>query len=237
MNLALLGHPLAHSFSMSYFSNKFSELKENHSYINLDLESIKDLRQEVLKRGLDGFNVTIPYKVEIIKLLDEISPDAASINAVNTVQIKNGRWIGYNTDYLGFRDSISGQIDADTKALIFGSGGSARAVQYSLRRLGIQSKIVSRSGPLLNYDTIDEQLIKSHRLLVNTTPLGQYPKTDESVDIPYDAISKGHLVYDLIYNPPLTQFLEKAKSKGSKIMNGEQMLKAQADYAWQIWKP
>ncbi len=236
MKLALLGHPLEHSFSSEYFANKFITLSQNHSYENLDLDSLEHIRTVVEEKKLDGFNVTIPYKEKIISHLDKISPDAAAINAVNTIKITQGRWIGYNTDHLGFRDCISSLLHADIKALIFGSGGSSKAVQFALSRLGVHSTIVSRSVPHLTYKELTNEQILSHQLLINTTPLGQHPKTDACVDIAYEAISNQHIVVDLIYNPDQTLFLQQAQARGARVLNGKSMLISQAEYAWEIWQ-
>lgn len=235
----VIGFPVKHSFSPAYFTKKFSLLGiTDCEYAAYELSNIADIKKLIARENLAGFNVTIPHKQTIIPYLDHISEAAATINAVNTITVKNGKWYGDNTDHIGFSNSVKGLLPSDkTKALIFGTGGSSLAVRYALNQLDILYKSVSR-GPAgdYTYDEITPSIIEEHRLLINTTPLGMYPSVAESVAIPYEAIGDKHLCYDLVYTPEETKFLGRAKTKGGRIKNGLEMLEIQADKAWDIWK-
>jgi shikimate dehydrogenase len=201
------------------------------------LPSLGQIKALIYENDLSGFNVTIPYKQLIIPYLDEISLIASEINSVNTVTVKNDLLCGENTDYLGFENTLLKYLQSFHKrALIFGTGGSSKTITYVLKSLGIECTHVSQSNhDLMNYTQIDNYMIKSHQILINTTPLGTFPKVDTCVDIPYSAITKNHLCYDLVYNPKESLFLAKSKLNGAMIVNGLDMLKIQADKSWKLW--
>lgn len=237
----LVGRTLRHSFSKEYFEKKFESLKlKDYRYENFEIESIERI-QDVLKTdNLKGFNVTIPYKELIIPFLDEIDPDAKAIGAVNCVKMNNGRTKGFNTDYYGFKQSIKPFLEPKhERALILGTGGSSKAVAYALRSIGIEVYFVTREKKTLSnmflYNELNEIILRSFKLIVNTTPLGLYPSVAECPLIPYDFIEADHLCYDLIYNPDETLFLRKAKEKGAITINGLSMLQLQAEKSWEIW--
>lgn len=239
MQLGLLGKSLKHSFSQTYFTEKFAELDlTDHSYQNFEIASIEDF-PELLKQNpqLNGLNVTIPYKESVIPFLDEISVEAREIGAVNTILFKNNRLIGHNTDAYGFEHSLAPLLKSNhTKALILGTGGASKAISYALTKLGIASLKVSRS-PAENECSYKEasSLLETHHLVVNTTPLGTYPNTSEIPPLALEKVSENHLFYDLIYNPSKTSLLLAAEQKGAKIKNGHEMLILQAEKAWEIW--
>ncbi|MBK9151693.1 MAG: shikimate dehydrogenase [Saprospiraceae bacterium] len=234
----LLGYPLSHSFSPSYFEQKFrNEGIYEAEYILLPFENLSEVRQRIENAGVQGFNVTIPYKTAIISYLDAISPECAEIGAVNTVKVKDNRWTGYNTDVIGFEQSLLEFLPNLTgvRALILGDGGAARAVKFVFRKLGIPYHTISRKKGFTGYDELNKSMIDYHPLIVNTTPLGMYPDVDGCPPIPYEYLDERHFLYDLIYNPEKTLFLTKGEARGAKIKNGLQMLQIQAESAWQIW--
>ena len=237
----LIGYPLSHSFSKGYFAEKFA--KENIvdcKYDVFPLEKIEDFVELCNdKKNLIGLNVTIPYKEKIIPFLDELDETAANIGAVNTIKFSNGKKIGYNSDAYGFEMSLKPFLKPYHKqALILGTGGASKAVEYVLRKLGISFQYVSRTKSektisyeelLTNYD------LRLTTLIINTTPIGMYPNIDTAPDIPYKVITDKHLLYDLIYNPEETLFLKKGKQRGAGTKNGLEMLYLQAERSWQIW--
>ncbi len=235
--LGLIGYPLGHTFSPTYFANKFQELGISDSeYLAYPLESI-ELIENIYSSGGDGLNVTIPYKEQVIPFLDELSDEAFEINAVNTIYIKDGRKVGYNTDAYGFEMSLKnllGNVIVE-KALVLGSGGASKAIKYVLQKLNIEYQIVSRSDRYLTYSALDKSIIDHHKLIINTTPLGMYPKVEECPDIPYSALTDKHFLYDLVYNPEKTLFLNKGELQGCSIKNGFEMLVLQAEKSWKIW--
>lgn len=237
----LVGYPLAHSFSEIYFAEKFStEGITDAVYRNFPLEDISGLRELVKENMLDGFNVTIPHKETIIPLLDEISPVAHRIGAVNCVVRDGSRLTGYNTDHYGFRVSLLRLIGEDRPAaLILGTGGASKAVRYVLDELGMEYLMVSthpEAAPgRLSYGQLDETLMRSHRLIINATPVGTYPDVAGSPAIPYDLLTDRHYLFDMVYNPPLTRFLSNRQARGARVRNGYQMLTLQADKAWEIF--
>lgn len=235
----LIGAKLGHSFSANFFNKKFQQEQIAAEYINIELESIDDFPNSIRQiPNLKGLNVTIPYKESIIPFLDDCSIHAQKIGAVNTVEFIDGKLIGHNTDWIGFRDSIKPLLqEHHKKALILGSGGSSKAVQYALRKLGIEHKIVSRNAELnqLSYRNLNEELQSSYTILINTTPLGMFPNVNASPDIDYSLLSSKHLLYDLVYNPKETLFLKKGKLQDAQIKNGLEMLELQASASWQIW--
>lgn len=237
-NYAVIGKKLGHTFSPHYFQAKFKKRGlTDHFYQAIEVSDLTLIKEIVKGNALDGFNVTIPYKQAIIPYLDAISVDAAAMNSVNTVLVREEKMYGENTDHVGFKQSIIKHIQPQhRKALIFGTGGSSKAVMFALKSMGITCTYVSHSNlNFLNYDQITPEIIHEHKLLVNTTPLGMYPSVDARVDIPYKAIDSTHLCFDLIYNPEETFFLRSAKAQGADICNGFDMLQYQADKSWEIW--
>lgn len=235
--LGLIGYPLGHTFSPSYFANKFLELGiSNSEYLAYPLESIQEV-EKVLDDGVNGINVTIPYKEAVIPFLDELSNEAYDIGAVNTISIRNGKRVGYNTDAYGFEMSLRkflGGTKVD-RALILGTGGASKAIKYVLNKLNIEFTFVSRKDRYLTYSELDENIISQNELIINTTPLGMYPNIDKCPDIPYSELTGKHFLYDLVYNPEKTLFLNKGEMQGSSIKNGYEMLILQAEKAWEIW--
>ncbi len=240
----LIGFPLTHSFSQKYFSQKFEDEKISARYLNFPISSIDDF-PELFKHHpyLAGLNVTIPYKQQVIPLLNELESAAKEIGAVNVIKIfwknKTPHLKGYNSDIVGFKNSLTPLLsNHHNKALILGTGGASKAVAEGLKQLGIKFKFVSRkpnNSDILSYNRITEEVISEHKLIINTTPLGMFPKTDSCPEIPYDSLSPEHLIYDLVYNPEETLFLQKGKARGAQIKNGLEMLHLQAEEAWRIW--
>jgi shikimate dehydrogenase len=237
--LGLIGYPLSHSFSKKYFGNKFkTEEIKNWTYENFEIQSIRDFRQVVLKqKQVVGLNVTIPHKEKIIPILHELDPVTSNIRAVNTIKIsKDGYLKGFNTDVIGFENSLTPLIsDHMQKALILGTGGASNAVKYVLDKLGIGSLKVSSSGKGdISYQEL-KPIIHSYHIIINTTPLGTHPNINTCPSLPYDEISQKHLLYDLVYNPEKTLFLKHGESRGALIKNGHEMLILQAEASWKIW--
>lgn len=240
MLLGLLGKRLQHSFSKRFFSKKFAKEDLPHVYQNFELEDIADFPQLLQQHDLAGLNVTIPYKKDIIPYLQQLSPAAAEIGAVNTLVFSsNGQIEGHNTDIIGFRKSLERCLlpylqKWPKEALVLGTGGAAQAVVYVLHQLKIQPILVSRSPQ--RGDCTYHQLDKLPLLVINTTPLGTYPNTDEAPLLPYEAFSPQHTAFDLVYNPPQTLFLKKAAAQGAGTCNGYEMLEIQALAAWDLWR-
>ncbi len=237
----LIGHPLSHSFSKKYFSEKFkSENITDCEYELFDIKSINELPL-LLKQNpnLKGLNVTIPYKESVIPFLSELSKEAKEIGAVNTIKIDGNKLIGDNTDYFGFKQSLKPFIEIKhERALILGTGGASKAVEYALKSININCLFVSRNPTKENeisYEDVNEYVIKHHQIIVNTTPVGTFPNAIEKPAIDYDLITSSHLLYDLVYNPKETLFLKEGRRRGAIILNGYQMLQLQAEKAWQIW--
>jgi shikimate dehydrogenase len=245
MNLGLIGKSLSHSFSKSYLEEKF--IKENKSdflYTNFDLENLDTFPELVLKHRLSGLNVTKPYKESVIPLLNELDVTAKEIGAVNCIKIS---WEndtpylkGYNTDYYGFAQSIKPFLEPiHQKALILGTGGASKAIAYALKNVGVDFYYVTsgekKAANYFHYSELNEYVLNAFKLIVNCTPLGMYPKTEVCPDIPFQYLTSEHLLYDLIYNPEETLFLQKGKAQGAVTINGLNMLKLQADKAWEIW--
>jgi shikimate dehydrogenase len=236
----LLGKDISYSFSRSYFSKKFETENLKHKYVNFDLESI-NLFTNIFNENPDikGLNVTIPYKEAVIPFLDKLNKKANNIGAVNTIKITNkGKLVGYNTDYYGFKNSLKPLLKkTHKKALILGTGGASKAIAYALNKLDITYKFVSRQPNIdqLAYNNLDANTINEHQIIINCTPLGTFPNVDVCPDIPYNAITSEHILYDLIYNPSETKFLTKGKEKGAIIINGLKMLEFQAEKSWKIW--
>lgn len=239
MKFGLIGKVLGHSLSKAYFERKFRQRKEWHSYRYelLELPNLDDVRQQVSQRGWRGFNVTIPYKEAILDYLDALDPHARAIGAVNTVVVgQDGRWYGYNTDWLGFSRTLSDWHGSS--ALILGSGGAAKAVQYALKLKGVSYKIVSRSPEKgdWTYSSLRARHIQEADLIVQCTPVGMYPREDELLALPYDALSHRQYLYDLIYRPAVTGFLREGLRRGCVVRNGYGMLILQAEASWEIWQ-
>lgn len=239
----LLGYPLGHSFSKNFFNKKFESEKIDAEYINFEIPDINMLMEVISEYyNLNGLNVTIPYKEQVIPFLDELDEDAADIGAVNVIKIirNNGemKLKGYNSDIIGFCDSITPLLQPHMKkALILGTGGAAKAVFYGLKKLGIEGQFVSRrkTDTAITYSEIDNKIMDTHHVIVNTTPLGMYPNIDESPDIPYEMLTNKHLCYDLLYNPDETLFMKNAKAHDATTKNGLEMLLLQAFASYDIW--
>ena len=230
----LIGKNIDYSFSRSYFSKKFKKLQlYNCEYVNFDIKSIEELSTINLNE-VHGFNVTIPYKTEIIKFLDKIDPEAEKIGAVNTIKINRRELIGFNTDYIGFLKSLPRK--KFKRALIFGTGGASKAIQHALNKINIPFEIVSRKNDkrYLSYGNLNAK-ITGFDLIINTTPVGTFPNVNSILEIPYDLIDSSHTCYDLIYNPEKTRFLIESEKKGAHVMNGLPMLEFQAEASWDIW--
>lgn len=232
----LIGRNISYSFSPGYFREKFQKEGIDADYVIFDIDDIRKLPDIISKNpNLRGLNVTIPYKQEVIHFLDELSEDATKIGAVNTIAFRNGKLIGHNTDWIGFRDSIKPMLDeSHQKALILGTGGAAQSVAYALDSLNIRYEFVSRSGEF-GYEEIGQRAFFESTIIINCTPVGTHPNTEEAVPIPYYLFTEKHIAYDLIYNPEKTLFLQKAEAAGAKIKNGREMLERQAEESWKIW--
>src|SRR5262245_40234627 len=225
----LIGYPLTHSFSKKYFTEKFErEGLNNCRYENFQISSIEELKNILSQPGLEGLNVTIPYKEKVIPFLFQASPVVKKIKACNCIKIKNGRLFGYNTDIAGFEKSLKKNWNPflHSHALILGTGGSAKAVKYILDKYDIKYKKVSRkpSADSYSYEQLTKNIISKYKLIINTTPLGMYPNVVEAPPIPYEFLTSEHFLFDLIYNPSETLFLKKGKEQGAFIQNGYDML-------------
>jgi shikimate dehydrogenase len=215
------------------------DASQGERYINIELDSIENIRDTSVMQGLAGFNVTIPYKQGIIKYLDELTPAAKAIGAVNCVSMENNRWIGHNTDYIGFKRTLLPLIENRVEtALILGTGGASLAVAYVLKELGIRYFFVSRNpqnDQTCSYEQVTPLLLEKCKLIVNTTPVGQFPHNEEKPDLDYSCITNQHVLYDLIYNPERTAFLQEGISRGARYCNGQSMLEIQAEESYKIW--
>jgi len=256
----LLGHPLGHSFSRKFHNDRFQKLNIDAEYVNFDLDDIQLLPQVLLNEPtLCGMNVTIPYKQQVMQYLDELDPLAERIGAVNTVCVRRipaeqpshipGLWLkGYNTDIIGFTDSIrpllvqagilsDTKLSAPCKALILGTGGASKAVNVALQNFGIAPVFVSRTAApgRLTYDQLTREVMSEHLVIVNCSPVGMFPHVDECPQIPYELLSARHVCYDLIYNPEVTLFLANAKENGAFTMSGGAMLEGQALASYDYW--
>lgn len=239
----LIGQTVSHSFSKSYFDEKFfREGLRDHHYELFPLNNIEEIENLIQEtKGLSGLNVTIPYKEQVMQYLDEVDPAAKKIGAVNVIKIQNGKRKGFNTDYDAFYETIVKWLPKDKSlhALILGTGGSSKSVQEALIKLKIDFKLVSRQASKGNYTYQDlekkPQIISEAHLIINTTPLGMHPNTNAMPPIDYELLTPDHFVYDLIYNPARTQFLQKAEMRGATAKNGLEMLHVQAEKSWTIW--
>ena len=242
----LIGYPLKHSFSIGYFNEKFKEENIDAEYVNFEIPTINDFMQVIEENpNLCGLNVTIPYKEQVIPFLDELDKDTAKIGAVNVIKIVRlpkgkVKLVGYNSDIIGFTQSIEPLLQSHhKKALILGTGGASKAVYHGLNNLGIESTFVSRTkknNKFLTYEELTPEVMASHTVIVNTTPVGMFPKVDFCPNIPYEQLTSDHLLYDLLYNPNETLFMKKGQAQGAITKNGLEMLLLQAFAAWEIWK-
>jgi shikimate dehydrogenase len=240
----LLGYPLGHSFSKTYFNQKFDAEHIDAEYVNFEMSTIKEMRNIVkANSNLCGLNVTLPYKTAVIPLLDDIDEDARLIGAVNVIAFRKGNFgkrklKGYNSDIIGFKQSIEPLLnDVHRKALILGTGGASKAVFQGLKQLGIAATFVSRTMKdfCITYEEISPKILEQYTVIVNTTPVGMYPHIDHCPNIPYELLTSRHLLYDLLYNPDETLFMQKGKAQGATIKNGLEMLLLQAFASWEIW--
>lgn len=236
----ILGYPLTHSFSQGYFRDKFS--KEGITDAEFQLFSLPEIADFTAllaaETTLEGFCITIPHKKNILSFLHESSEGVQAMGACNCVRVKEGRLIGYNTDVLGFEQSFTPLLQPHhQQALILGTGGAAAAVEYILKKRGIAYRFVSRTagGENLSYNDLTPDVIAAYTVIINCTPLGTFPNTEASPNIPYSLLTSRHYLYDLVYNPPLTQFLARGEAQGATIKNGHDMLLIQAEENWKIW--
>jgi shikimate dehydrogenase len=237
---ALIGNPLTHSFSKSYFQSKFErEGIEDATYENIEITSEEELKNLLAQHYFDGFNVTIPWKEDVLKFVAEISPECKAIQSANVLMLTNYGYKAFNTDYIGFRETLKPLLKPyHTSALILGNGGSSKAIAFVLNQLDIDFQIASREasqGQIINYGDIRAIDVRNASVIINTTPLGMSPNVNAFPDIPYEGMDKFHLAYDLVYNPAETLFLKKARLQGAMTKNGYDMLIRQAEESWKIW--
>ena len=230
MKFALIGHPVEHSFSAQYLNSRFKSEGIDAHYELIDLPDISEFQTLIKSGKYNGFNVTIPHKRAIIPYLDSLSPEATAIGAVNVIQITNNKLIGHNTDIIGFHETLTPLLKPyHTHAVILGTGGASQAVQYVLHQLNIPFRLITHNE--LDTNTITQLA----PIIINTTPLGMYPNTNTAPNIDYTQLTDKHLIYDLVYNPTETRFLQLAKQQGATTQNGLAMLHRQADAALKIW--
>lgn len=237
-HFGLIGKSLGHSFSKKFFTAKFQAEEIAADYELIELEEISKVRNEVATRLLAGFNVTIPYKEAILPYLDELTDEARAIGAVNCVVVKEDKLIGHNTDAQGIEATMQWiEPKADTKALVLGSGGASKAVQYVLRKLGLEYDVVSRdkSRGSYTYEELTGDIVAEHKLIINTTPLGMSPNTDSYPIFDYDALTSDHALFDVVYNPAKTEFLRRGEERGARTFGGMLMLQTQAIASWHFW--
>ncbi|WP_298453320.1 shikimate dehydrogenase [uncultured Prevotella sp.] len=239
----LIGYPLGHSFSKSYFNEKFENEKINAEYINFEIPTIDSLLEVLASNPeLKGLNVTIPYKEKVISFLDSISPEARAIGAVNVIKVEhrgNNTYLkGFNSDVIGFTKSIEPLLERfHKKALILGTGGASKAINFGLKSLGLETVFVSRyeRPGTIQYSQITPEIIQEYNVIINCTPCGMYPHIDECPQLPYDAINSKNILYDLLYNPDETLFMKKGARRGATVKNGLEMLLLQAFASWEFW--
>ena len=237
----LIGRSLNHSFSQQFFTQKFEKENIAAEYHNFEIDEISFFPQIIKNvKNLRGLNVTIPYKEAIIPYLDQIDDLASKVGSVNVISVtSNGKLIGHNSDVYGLTESLKHHINPKkhNKALVLGTGGASKSVYYVLNKLGLEVAFVSRTMGKVKfvYDDLTPEIIVDHTLIVNTTPVGQFPNINEYPNLPYEGISENHICFDLIYNPVLTKFLEKGRECGAMVVNGGEMLKLQAERSWQLW--
>ncbi len=236
----LIGKKLSHSFSKKYFTEKFVNLGlDDHEYHLFEIPEIVQIKEILTLPDLVGLNVTVPYKEEVIPFLTKIDDNAEKVGAVNVIKKAGEEIIGFNSDFFGFRTSLINWLpkNVNLKALVFGTGGASKAVVAVLQNLGIDYKLVSRepADAEIGYSKIDQQLLAQYSVIINTTPLGMAPEIDTFPDFPYQYLNSKHFLYDLVYNPTETVFLQKGKQQGAQIKNGLEMLHLQAEESWEIW--
>jgi len=235
----LIGYPLSHSFSQKYFTDKFQQLGITDCRYELcPIGDIAGLSAILQDPELCGLNVTIPYKQAVIPFLHGMNAIVEEIRACNCIRIEDGRLYGYNTDTVGFEESLVRKLRPEHRhALILGTGGASKAVEFVLRKLGIEFMYVSRNvgHGVLRYEEVDQDILRRHTLVINTTPLGMYPKVEECPPLPYEAIGSQHYLFDLVYNPARTLFLRQGEERGAVVENGYDMLIGQAEESWRIW--
>jgi shikimate dehydrogenase len=236
----LIGKSLAHSFSPAFFKKYFEQNEIDANYELFELETIEKVKVILNDDSISGLNVTVPYKIEIIPFLDEIDPVSKTIGAVNVVAFIEGKTVGFNTDAYGFQQSIKPFLTfKHERALILGTGGASKAIEYVFKQIGIDVLFISQNPEgkpkHFSYEEINEHMLNACKVVVNCTPIGTYPNIDECVEFPFQFLSSDHLVIDLIYNPAKTKFLIEAEKNGATILNGESMLKEQALKSWEIW--
>jgi shikimate dehydrogenase len=242
----LIGYPLKHSFSMSYFNDKFAAEQIDAEYVNFEIPSIREFKTIVKDHpNLKGLNVTIPYKEQVIPYLDQLSENAKKIGAVNVIKIERNKGkvkklTGFNSDIIGFKKSLEPLLQPHhRKALVLGTGGAAKAIYYGLQQLGITPTYVARekqSPDILTYDELNEHDMATHTIIVNCTPVGLWPHVDERPKIPYEYLTGEHLLYDLLYNPNETLFMKSGAEQGATVKNGLEMLLLQAFASWEFWQ-
>lgn len=240
----LIGYPLGHSFSKSYFTEKFQRGGIDAEYLNFEIESVSYLPAIIRDHtSLRGLNVTIPHKQDVMPLLDETDSTASEIGAVNVIKITRSPYgkvklKGYNTDVIGFRESISPMLEPwNRKALILGTGGVSKAINHALHSMGLETLFVSRShkAGAITYNDLNSDILKEYTVIVNASPVGMYPRVDDAPEIPYEHIGSRHVIFDTIYNPQTTRFMELSAKRGAKVKSGMEMLAGQAEAAWKIW--
>jgi len=236
----LIGYPLGHSFSRKFFTEKFEKEGIDAQYLNFEIPSIEEF-PEIIKNNpeLRGLNVTIPYKQQVMQYLHNISEEASAIGAVNVVRVRDGHLTGFNSDVIGFVNSIRPLLKPHhKKALILGTGGASKAIHYGLeKKLGMETLFVSRTARegMITYDDITPETLQAYHVIVNCSPVGMYPHVDECPALPYEAMNENNLLYDLVYNPLKTLFMKKGTEQGATVKNGLEMLHLQAIASWQFW--
>lgn len=235
----IIGYPLGHSFSRGFFSEKFKREQIDAEYINFEIPDAQTLR-EILQENpeLRGLNVTLPHKQAVIPMLDELSDEAREIGAVNVIQIRNGHTKGFNSDIIGFMNSIRPLLKPHhKKALVLGTGGASKAICVGLKRMGLEWKYVSRTAQpgMLTYEDLNAEILREYEVIVNCSPVGMFPKVDNCPSIPYEHLNSDNLLYDLVYNPEETLFMKKGAAAGAIVKNGLEMLHLQAIASWEFW--
>lgn len=238
----LIGFPLGHSFSKKFYTEKFENEQIDARYDLYELDDISKFASLIENTELNGLNVTIPYKEKVIPFLDELDDTAGKIGAVNVIKFirKNNKLIlkGYNSDAIGFEEALKPYLKSfHNKALILGTGGASKAINYVLNKLNIETTFVSRTASTdrLTYQDLNQNIISDNLLIVNASPVGTFPHSDECPDIPYQFLTEKHILFDVVYNPSVTLFMKKGKEHGAQVFNGEGMLIGQAKAAWKIW--
>ena len=237
----LVGYPLSHSFSAKYFANKFRvENIPGCRYDNFEAETLDGFKNRMNDiEGIEGLNVTIPYKEKILSLLDDQNDIVEAIQASNCIKITGNKWVGYNTDAIAFENSFKVQLEEHhKKALVLGTGGASKAVGYALKKIGLEALFVSNTKKgegIIHYSGIGEEIMNSYTVIINTTPLGTFPNIENYPPLPYQCLTSSHYLYDLVYNPAKTAFLSIGEGYGAQVCNGYKMLEIQAEESWKIW--